>query len=226
MRLRTPKNQEIYEENIWPLLAGHTTPTQVAKRHSINRSVPGMWLNKIRGKLGGKEPAKRIAELVLKGEIVPNSKTINDLKPKLIAEYLNKAIEGLDGSRLYSFQLEKSFHVIFEKLLLNAQQQAERGSHRYSKQDCSGRPVQLERDLTPDELFTLTRVLKSCEQFDDLVETRKNRRSKQEKELAKREIRAAYLLTENIRKEGLLTLLFTDYQRRVEELKKREAAAT
>lgn len=219
MRARTPENQRIYEATIWLLLAGRITPSQVARRYGMGRSTPGMWLKSAREKLGGKELAKKKAELVITGKLKPTGRGLIDIEPRLLDRYLQLATDALQACPTNSFVVEKSLRTSYNNLLLNAQGQIERGHIRYVKQDCSGRPIELNREHTPEELLLLVEVLKQCQQLDDLLEERKLRRSKRYKLLAKNEQEVLSLKAEYDKRGDALAVLLNQYRQRLGEMK-------
>jgi len=220
MPTRSKKNQEIYERYLWPLLAGDISIAQVAKGHNLKRATIGMWLTGAREKLGGSGLAATIARKIIDGDLVPVGPIDQDIKHSILKEHLNSVELCLGEFNSSSLSVEPELKNIVRKLIFNVRGQAERGTFRYSGQDCTGRPLQLERDLKPKELLTLVETIDLCERVDTALTSR---RSKREKLLSKREDEISRQEEDLERREKALGALFGQYKQRVVELKKLES---
>lgn len=221
MKFMSQHNAEIYREFIWLLLAGDIGPTEVAARYSLNKSTVGMWVTNARKRLGGELAARKIANMTLSGEITPSAQVFEDLRPELICKHLRTATANIPKDH-NEVDIDHCFSIIMKKLLLNAKGQAERGVFRFVKQDCTGRPIQMQRDLAPEELVGLLEVIERFDELEDLLERRALRRTERVKDLEEREEKVNYFWAQCQNKQDLLGQLFYGLEQKVKSMEIRE----
>ena len=186
MAFKDEHHKNVYQKNIFHLLAGERSTSEVARKNNIKVSTVGMWLTNKRRNLGGREPAKQLALMVLRGEINPNQAVSQDVKVQLLVDSvaaiecnlpsINHSFEPTDTSRL-----EKSVSVATKKIMLKAEGLAERGIVRLAKQDCTGKLLQAQRDITPKELRLLVETAEGCIRIQrklELIHQQRDERTK------------------------------------------------